>query len=86
MDVPAGWSDGLSVTDFTAIISKAEEINGGFFAQWQARRERRRKLLPKADMGEMVSMVEALNRANPQLLDGIVKKAVAESGERGAGS
>ena len=76
-DVPAGWSDRLSANEFTAIMAKAEEINADFFAQWQARRKRRKELLPKPDTSEVVSMLELLSKTNPAVLNSIVDRAVA---------
>jgi hypothetical protein len=88
VDVGAGWSDGLGPEEFTAIITKGEEINEDFFGQWQKRRERRQALLPKPDMEQVAKMVEAINRSNPSLLESLVQKGaglVAPAAAAGAG-
>jgi hypothetical protein len=75
----AAWVERLTPASHTDLITKAEELNADFFSRWQIRQQDRAKKLPKANVGEMVQILEVMNRANPELVQDLLKKGMADS-------
>lgn len=72
-----GWAKSLSPQSQELIVTAGNEVNGDFFSRWLARRSSREKLLPKADMGQIVQMLEVLQKSNPDLLASLMKQATS---------
>lgn len=74
-----GWAESLTIESHEAILAEGEKLNADFFSRWLERRKAREAKLPKADMGEVVQMIEALSKSNPGLLDDLSRKALGAS-------
>ncbi len=72
---PEGWAESLSPESHEQIITTGDELNADFFGRWVARREARQKSMPKQDVGEIVSVIGALQKADPGLLERMMKSA-----------
>lgn len=76
-DKPAGWAESLTRESHEAIIEAGDKLNADFFGRWLERKKKRKALLPKPEIGEVVSIIDALQKSNPGLLDELMKKASA---------
>ena len=76
---PKGWAAMLMPASHDAVITEAEKLNRDFFLRWVERQKARAAMIPKPDMGEVVQMLDALSKSNPDLLNDLMKKAVAGS-------
>ena len=74
---PEGWAASLKPASQEEILNTGNELNADFFARWLGRRSSREKLLPKPDMGQMVQMLEVLQKSNPALLESLMKQATS---------
>ncbi len=65
-DKEEGWADTLTRESFTAVISKGEELNLGFFSAWIARRlARQRMMLPELNEKILTEIARAARSASP---------------------
>lgn len=76
-DRPEGWSETLTPKSHEEIILEGDKLNADFFGRWRTRTEAAKALLPKENMGDIVQMIEVLQKTNPALMDDLLKKATA---------
>jgi hypothetical protein len=79
-DKPAAWVENLTPESHEQIITEGERINARYFFSWIERSKKNAQRAPKPDMGEIVQIIEVLQRANPAMLEGVMQKALSESG------
>lgn len=78
-DKPPKWADDLTPESHERLLGHAKEINGDFFSRWLERQKQTDELLPKADMGQLALMLDAMQKQNPKLLEDLMSKAVSSS-------
>ncbi len=76
-----GWSDSLTPESHEKVITTGEAINRDFFLRWVERLKTREAYLPKADPTEIAMLIEAVGRANPALLDQVMRGDARRPGE-----
>jgi hypothetical protein len=69
--------ESLTVDSHEAALLEGEKLNAAFFERWRQRQERDRALLPKQDMGEVLLLMEKLEKQNPELLARVMKQVGA---------
>lgn len=78
-DRQPGWADTLTPDSHELIVMEGEKLNRDFFSRWLQRKKEREALIPKPSTGEVVAMLEAINRANPALLEDLMQKATSQT-------
>lgn len=76
-----GWSDLLTPASHEEVITTGERINRDFFLRWVERLKARETYVPKADPSEIAMLIEAVGRANPALLDQVMRGDGRRPGE-----
>ena len=74
-DRPSGWADTLTPESHEALLAAAEDLNSDFFQRWVERQRTKQERV----IGETASVLAALQKSNPGLVDDLLKKAVATS-------
>jgi len=71
---PVGWVENLTPESHELVITEGDSLNADFFGRWLARRKAAELLLPKRDVGEILGLLEVMQKSNPQLLDKLMSQ------------